>query len=84
MRLACNLDQEVSTDTDELQFITPTEEESRRIENLVDALAVLAIEKDTAEMDRPWRIGALRGILGKPHFANAPQKPADLASTYFR
>ena len=74
MRLACNLDQEVATDTDELEFIAPAEEESRRIEQLGDALEVSALDKDTEITGKPWSIGAFRKILGKPHRVNAPKK----------
>ena len=73
MRQACNLHPEVQNAIAEEESEFPLDDEARRLRELSDALAVVAIDHDTDAQETPSSLNARREVISFPNVANAPQ-----------
>ena len=73
MRKARNHRREVQTTDAEEENGRPLDDENRRLCDLSDALAVVAIEQDTEVQITKYNIDALRWKLSSPNVDNAPR-----------
>ena len=82
MRKACNLGPDVQKAIGEGESDPPLGGDERRLRELSDALAVVAIEHDTDVNETPSSLNALWKMLAPPNIANAPQGE-DVARDHF-